>query len=81
MSKRIDERCKRCLKLNKTGECMAFRDIEYQHNRKGGCYGRVTDPNVMAKMYEDLADYTKEVTAAKKVYLREARLWRKRQHG
>ena len=72
----LDKRCVGCLKLNGAGECMAFTDVKYQHNRKGGCYGRVTDPNVMAKMYEDLARYVDDM-ASKIKYKKEAQRWRK----
>lgn len=79
MSK-IHEKCKGCLKLNRAGECMAFIDVKYQHERNGGCYGRVDKAEDMAKMYEDMAKYTKSEQESKRIF-KEAERWRKRQHG
>jgi hypothetical protein len=59
---------------------MVFSDVEYQHKRKGGCYGRVTDPNVMAKMYEDMANYIGE-WCKRTLLLRNAKAWREKADG
>lgn len=59
---------------------MAFSDVEYQHKRKGGCYGRVEKAEDMAKLYEDMARYAKG-EETKREYNREAQLWRKKING
>jgi len=52
--------CKKCLKLSKNKECIAFKDRDYQLKRKGGCYGRVERPETMVRMCKEIIIYARD---------------------